>query len=131
MDWDLDNCGGCGKACENPNNWCYEGVCKTCDEEAGYGLCPLYESDGEFCADFNSDPSNCGDCGKPCSSNACLAGECCPNGAMVCGDGCVDIFDDPNNCGYCGFNCTQEIGPGAMCTDYYCYLGGIVVSYEG
>jgi hypothetical protein len=54
-----------------------KGVYKECDEEAEYSLCNLYESDGEYCYDFSKDASGCEERGKVCSSNVCLAGECC------------------------------------------------------
>lgn len=45
-------------------------------------------------------------CEKVCSSGACVAGECCPEGTIVCGDSCISWQNDIDNCNGCGNLCT-------------------------
>ncbi len=61
------------------------------------------------CADLQSDPTNCGACGRSCADGmVCTAGVCqvrCPAGATVCGGTCVNTQTDNANCGACGRPC--------------------------
>jgi MYXO-CTERM domain-containing protein len=46
--------------------------------QAGSCVCPDTQTDcGDYCADLQTDPENCGDCGHTCDPNhSCVAGEC-------------------------------------------------------
>jgi hypothetical protein len=85
------------------------------------GTCPTRQLCCEgSCKDVESDPQNCGLCGRVCGE-----GEQCVNGWCVCGDAgtciegsekccegqCVNILYDPTNCGDCGVECQAETGP--------------------
>ena len=72
--------------------------CRACD--AGNACC------GGRCADFRSDPLNCGACGNACGSGqACCAGKCTG-------------INDVTSCGACGKAC----GAGQSCQDGQCVL---------
>lgn len=92
-----DNAGNCsvpkrtlGNACSTANQ-CASGQCvnSVCCESAcngvgqscatGQCLCPggLAEC-GNACADLDSDPNNCGSCGRGCLGGLCEAGTCTP-----------------------------------------------------
>ncbi|MBI3181312.1 MAG: hypothetical protein HYZ28_04135 [Myxococcales bacterium] len=73
---------------------------------------------GTTCADFQSDPGNCGACGR-----SCTAGEVCANGACKCRPGstacegrCINFETDPQHCGDCGKPCaTGEVCEARRC----------------
>jgi hypothetical protein len=79
-----------------------------CDEPLVY--CPA--SNG--CSDTQTDPRNCGMCGKTCNVPAgevCSKGMCgkaCSGGASRCGAACVDLQVDRQNCGACGKACLAD-----------------------
>ncbi|WP_146648912.1 hypothetical protein [Labilithrix luteola] len=120
----MQNCGGCGIACE-PGQVCAQ------FEQQWKCLCPPGQTfcDGA-CVDLLSDKANCGACGVSCrigvdqnrlseTSNGigvCLYGSC----AFVCADGHGDcnndpsdncetnLRSDPSNCGGCGVQCAKD-----------------------
>ena len=76
---------------------------------------------GDVCTSLESDPDNCGACGKRCPAGlACTAGDCsceCPAGLICCvPDGgaalCANLSTDDDNCGSCGASCPS----GQVCT---------------
>ena len=77
---------------------------------------------GGKCVDTQSDTTNCGGCGKACSSGmVCVKGSCetsCGSGTIKCGQSCVDPKTDEKNCGTCGTACTS----GETCTGGKCAL---------
>ena len=98
---DLDNCGGCGVACQDPQHTCVGGAC----------ICPagLFNCEGgTVCVDVRSSTTHCGTCG-----NSCGAGEVC------CGGNCIDTDTDKANCGGCGSVCN-----GDSCNNGQCACGG-------
>src|ERR1700690_309648 len=70
---DALHCGNCTTVCS--------GNTPFCGPAAGSYACrqrcdpPLFDCNGT-CADLNSDPTNCGSCGKMCASGACQSGIC-------------------------------------------------------
>lgn len=92
------HCGGCFVACEGADAGCFTGICTRCP--VGQVRC---EGTGT-CADVQTDPKNCGTCGRECATNeTCESGRCacagphcvvspgttrcCPATAGVCCDG--------------------------------------------
>lgn len=69
---------------------------------------------GGTCAKLETDPANCGACGRACATGqTCSAGQCvCPDGRISCNGTCVDLASDPQNCGACGTAC----GGALVCT---------------
>jgi hypothetical protein len=71
-----------------------------------------------LCKDLQTDAENYGTCGHVCPSEYCVAGECCPVGAIGCGDTCIaDPSTDMNNCGSCGNVC---MAPNNYCSFSQC-----------
>lgn len=73
----------------------------------GQALC------GGRCVRIDSDPRNCGSCGRVCQPGAeCRQRQCvratCPTGQAMCGGVCRDVRSDPRNCGGCGRQCTPD-----------------------
>jgi hypothetical protein len=71
------------------------------------------------CTDINTDPGNCGGCGRTCRGGRCLNGGCVcsqptPNN---CKGTCTSLLDDPSNCGQCDHLCP----PGNFCSNGQCY----------
>lgn len=83
---------------------------------------------GASCVDTQTDPANCGACGKTCPV-ACSGGACvaqCPNGTKSCNGACVNTQVDAANCGACGVVC----GAGKTCSAGACTCGP-TVSFAG
>lgn len=63
------------------------------------------------CADFDSDPANCGGCGRSCGEcEVCNGGTCepvCAAGQTCCDGTCIVTLADPANCGECGRACGE------------------------
>jgi len=71
---------------------------------------PCTECEGK-CVDVQTDPKNCGACGKQCGPGSqCQEGACtsCPAGTTVCNGRCVNQTNDPTNCGACGTQCAAD-----------------------
>jgi hypothetical protein len=79
---------------------------------------------GGACTNTQTDPRNCGGCGKTCNTamgETCQKGTCgppCTGGTTRCGTVCLDVQNDPQNCGDCGKKC----GVGEACTQGKCTL---------
>jgi len=140
LDGDAANCGACGKICA-AGSACQAGVCVgTGAGGAGGGTgitCPNGQGTCQsatgtmWCADFMSDPANCGGCGRACpAATVCRAGVCdsgtggtggtppgtggsgsmCAAGFGTCSTAtgstwCANLLSDPANCGVCGKVC--------------------------
>jgi hypothetical protein len=140
---DVNNCGGCGRACAGTNvatKSCSGGLCNSsCN--SGYTNCssPSFPTADDGCETHTDvDTNNCGACGHACSLNnvstlLCSAGKCtstCVSGYSNCtqpvsptvDDGCeIHSAVDTNNCGGCGRVCsatnvTAKICAGGLCT---------------
>jgi hypothetical protein len=110
----------------------------------GSCVCPAPNTAcGRTCTNLQSDPNNCGGCGRTCvngqkcSAGSCICpsgtaltngvccaaalvgsgGICCPAGQVNCGGTCVDLSGDPQNCGSCGNSCGGQTCCGGACTD--------------
>jgi hypothetical protein len=133
LDFDADNCGGCGKSCPL-NGECANGVC----------VCPttaptVCEAHGlPICVDVTTGYGGhfCGGCeAVDClETQTCCAGQCVGSDVHHCGaactecrqtpgtrpgccDGaCVDLANDKANCGRCGRACP----PGQHCGQGTC-----------
>ncbi len=123
------NCGSCGGACStshSTNAACQNGLCvNTCDN--GWADCngPQPGNLDDGCeTNIATDPSHCGGCAKPCSTNnvptlSCTNGVCdgaCAPGYADCNsdklsDGCeINLLSDVKNCGVCGHVCSNNGG---------------------
>jgi hypothetical protein len=95
---------------------CIDGSAVVDEPEAAYCAAPTIACGAE-CSDLNSDPQNCGACGRACaSSEFCSEGGCvdeCGRGSSVCGRSCYDLASDSTHCGGCdrpcasGFSCVE------------------------
>jgi hypothetical protein len=78
---------------------------------------------GEFCADLQSSPTDCGACGAACADDqVCVAGRCgstCETGQTDCDGACVDLDAHVDHCGGCDTACQV----GETCTRGRC-VGG-------
>ena len=127
---DPTNCGACGTAC-GAGRACVKGECVSgCLD--GLTTCSGPGADGGslYCANIQTDNSNCGACGKVCGPGlACKSGVCsttCGGGDTLCpgptgGDAsgvafCSNLKTDRRNCGTCGVECT----PGLLCSNGTC-----------
>jgi hypothetical protein len=73
--------------------------------------CDGAEVCGIVCSNPQTDPHNCGSCGKRCSaSEVCSAGACapCPTTSTQCEAQCANLQGDPFNCGACGHVCASS-----------------------
>lgn len=116
---DINNCGTCNLKCSVLNGLpkCNAGNCEIDRCNTPYRDCRNGYADG--CeTNTNTDPNNCGTCGKVCSANnatsRCLNGFCaldrCDTGFRDCdgvySNGCeIFVGGDVNNCGDCGAIC--------------------------
>src|SRR6185295_8516730 len=64
---------------------------------------------GQSCADLDSDPRNCGECGMICfSDQVCSEGQCsCAQGKALCAGVCVEAL--AGLCGACGDECPADV----------------------
>lgn len=119
---DASTSGGCSSCDTTTSNGCQEDRC-VCNLgpacSAGSTCCSL------GCRNLDSDPNNCGQCGKACGvGESCQAGQCicaasggeCPAGQSCCSTGCTDTNTDEANCGSCGAPCDENLTcNGGMC----------------
>lgn len=125
LTFDPQNCGECGKACDQ-GEVCSLGQCAA-------GCSGGLQQCGEACIDTQYDPQNCGSCGHACSAGQyCSLGQCaqgCLGGTSNCDNKCVDTQIDPKNCGSCGNACPA----GEVCSFGQCNvtcLGGSALCSE-
>lgn len=123
---DNENCGACGKVCA-AGQVCFGGACSgTCgDSNSGQTLCGG-DAGAPYCANLKTDRSNCGTCGKGCSSGQlCVNGICqgvCDVNQTTCGADagtpyCANLKSDNANCGSCGTVCSNPL---SSCIDGAC-----------
>jgi hypothetical protein len=79
---------------------------------------------GTQCTNFQTDPNNCGGCGKTCPTGYCLAGVCsvCTAGQpSLCDGECTNVTTDADNCGGCGNLCpTGQSCVSGQCAGIIC-----------
>lgn len=115
---DPANCGGCGQACAPANGTgvCTAGACSITVCDAGFVDCNALASDGceHATAGLQTDPANCGGCGKVCAvDNAtagCSAGSCT---VAACTTGFIDLDKDATN--GCEYQCSPVGSADATC----------------
>ena len=75
------------------------------------------------CIDHQSDPGNCGGCGRNCAEDQiCIGGEChCPEPLVFHDDRCVDPMRTDTACGPLLENCAAH-EPGLICVRSQCVL---------
>jgi hypothetical protein len=138
---DANNCGYCGIVCA-AGQACFDGQClnTACTAQTEARPCALFDGGaGECCAqvcqDIETDPTNCGGCGRQCSvTETCRFGYCGFDTCSVsmqgdtchlapgvkglcCAMGCVDSSSDPLNCGGCNLPCPNGVG----CSNGVCH----------
>ncbi|MBS2029706.1 MAG: VCBS repeat-containing protein [Deltaproteobacteria bacterium] len=110
---------GCTTGCGDTTTTGTTGVNCACPQQACNGSC----------ADFRTDPQNCGGCVcgpfQTCQGGQCVCttvGDACGNacacevGQTACGDHCADVSRDHDNCGSCGHACAaNEFCSGGTC----------------
>ncbi len=104
-----EHCGECNQPCSE-TEVCTEGSCGCPQSNSDGDAGPLssYTYCGVKCVDLLSDQINCGRCGKVCSFQRCINGECgCAATDIICppNDACFDPMTDEGNCGECGRKC--------------------------
>jgi hypothetical protein len=133
----LTDCGACGAVCAPANAAsaiCSDGVCNVVDCAPGLGLRDCNHSAVDGCeADPLSSTTNCGGCGKVCSTvhatPACASGTCklaCEAGFDDCDEdvstGCETVTTDSAiHCGACNNPCSPKNGTG-VCQSSACVI---------
>ena len=113
---DLNNCGGCGKACAavaNGSPACAMGACAVASCKAGYADCDKTYANG--CeVNTTSDAKNCSACGMACAAVA--------NGAAACKNGVCSV--GACNAGFT--DCNGQLADGCECNTggSFACLGG-------
>ncbi|MFK7991452.1 MAG: hypothetical protein AB8I08_35880 [Sandaracinaceae bacterium] len=128
---DVSHCGSCNIDCITTNRGddCNNSSCVCGNEELGClgtrasFCCPPRTPGGQrYCANLDTNPTDCGDCGLPCNqrrSDRCDGGRCqCGNqreqctgadDSVCCADGadigCVDTLTSRIHCGACNNAC--------------------------
>jgi hypothetical protein len=108
----------------------YQWKCGNICQTAGTADCG-----GTSCANFNTDPNNCGACGSVCQPVAngtplCSGGACgvnCNASFTACGNVCLNLATDPNHCGTCSNVC----GAGRTCVSGACVCSAGMVNCAG
>src|SRR5579883_1162373 len=115
---DNNNCGGCGTVC-GAGYVCQGGMCvNSCPSQDGSTL-TLCTPDGgsPYCADTNSDPNNCGSCGKTCAmSQVCVGGSCENLGGGFLAHNIVDPSGNSYMSGWAGDNLYKVTSGGTVST---------------
>ena len=126
---------GCVKQCTKSDCSDYTVECTGC--------CPGGTFCSGVCTHTQTDPQNCGSCGKICTAPAdasaqCIAGTCsavCDDSSLgICNGKCVDLTGDALNCGKCGNVCPSEMAcVSGVCKscDYAAIAGCINLAQQG
>jgi len=145
---DINNCGGCGKACTasaGKTAWCRKGQCGETTCATGRGDCngdPDDDAANGGCeTDLKADVDSCGACGTicvvsggeaQCSAGSCSIKSCSPGLANCSGgyaDGCeTNTNTDLANCGTCGKGCSTANGSPA-CVSGACQVKSCTGTY--
>jgi len=90
-DFDSRNCGRCGNECGFGRR-CYQGNCITgnCEDQTPPAVTCEGPGGSRYCiqeSEFQTDPLNCGECGRRCNAGeVCVAGDCA---SFIAGFGCT------------------------------------------
>jgi hypothetical protein len=121
----LQNCGGCGRACNlaNATATCTAGACAVTACAAGFADCDGNPANG--CeVNTRTDNTNCGACGTVCAAGqVCGMGSCattCAAPLVLCGGACTNTGNDPAHCGACGNVCPSASNTIAVCAASNC-----------
>jgi hypothetical protein len=86
--------------------------------------CPDNRACAPACVDLQTDPANCGGCGRACTAGAvCAAGRCACDAPRfsACGAACADLASDPRRCGACERECPAQ----SLCVAGACRLRAV------
>jgi hypothetical protein len=124
---DVMNCGRCRRLCTVNNGMpsCDDGACGVQSCEEPFANCNTSDPDGGYMdgceTNTDTDPANCGACGRVCpavnGTATCMNGTCgvsCNVGFADCtggvADGCeTNTTNNKANCGGCGSNCDNAL----------------------
>lgn len=119
---DLAHCGECGESCD-ADGACVAGDCRdscgdSCEEDDGevcvaeVCVCRTGLTDcSGSCVDLMANANHCGECGRGCGDDVCLAGDCVSDGCGAlteCSGACVDPMTNALHCGECGRVCDPD-----------------------
>ncbi|MGC9983125.1 MAG: SUMF1/EgtB/PvdO family nonheme iron enzyme [Polyangia bacterium] len=96
LNTDVNNCGACGRSCQNTNAQglsCNAGLCDTTNCTVGWGNCtqPAAPMTDDGCETYlNTNATNCGRCGNACGSGQRCSGGTCLCDGTSCPNGCCD-----------------------------------------
>jgi hypothetical protein len=73
---------------------------------------------GGICLPVESDPVNCGACGRSCGpAQQCIGGMCtCASDLVACGSDCADLSSSVRHCGTCETDCGALFCASSSCT---------------
>jgi hypothetical protein len=125
---DETHCGNCTTTCSrgDESGGLFTCVNGSCECPTGQTKCDRNGS--LYCADTTTSLSDCGACGRQCTTGQeCRSGACqaivCGAGQTLCGSECVNLLTDTGHCGGCNRVCidkAEDGGGAARCSAGSC-----------